>query len=321
VYNAANIIPPSSDAVLNAFGTHAIAVTIPTNPLSGMGVFIGELRDLPKAPLMNTIKNLKSNLKRMKRDTRGKLRGLSQDVAGEYLNGVFGWAPLISDLKKFCKVVKHHERYIDQFQKGSGKLIRRKYTAPEDSTTTVQATNLISGHPLVHAALYDHYGKALLTVTAKTKRWFSGAYTYYLPKVDTWLGRAAHAEALENHLYGGRVTPDLLYKLAPWSWALDWVTNTGDIIHNWSAFQNDGLVLQYGYVMETKTTTYEYSLSDLGFVGSPPLNLTQSLIFTTKARRRATPYGFGLNAAGFSNKQWSIIAALGISRTPRSLNF
>jgi len=316
------LLPPSSDAILNAFGTHAIAVTIPTNPLAGMGVFLGELRDLPKIPMMDTIRNLKTQINGFRKIAgRKKLRRLSDEAAGEYLNGVFGWAPFVSDLKKFCKVVKHHERYIDQFRKGSGTLIRRRFTEPESISTVVTNLGLNYGEPVLVSPFYTKRGTLLKTSTTKSQKWFSGAYTYYLPKVDTFVGRLREAEALESHLYGLRLTPDLLYKLAPWSWALDWVTNTGDIIHNWSAFANDGLVLQYGYVMETKTVTDQYVLSDLTLVGKPPLTLTQTLVQETKCRRKATPYGFGLNTSGFTPKQWSIIAALGISRAPRSLNF
>jgi hypothetical protein len=318
-FGAVDCLNPSSNAELDAFGTHAIAVTIPTNPLAGMGVFLGELRDLPKLPFMESVKNVRKNLRHFKKATRG----MSQEAAGEYLNGVFGWAPFISDLQKFCKVVKHHESYIEQFRKGSGQLIRRRYSGEEESTTDVQDNMLGGGYASPALDTYGYYQRGTLSLTTQTstKRWFSGAYTYYLPNVDSFVGRAKEAEALANHLYGLRVTPDLLYKLAPWSWALDWVTNTGDIIHNWSAFQNDGLVMQYGYVMETKSQTLSYCCSNVGFVGNPLKTLTQVIRKETKCRRRATPYGFGLNSSGFSLKQWSIIAALGISRTPRSLSF
>lgn len=321
ILGPSDLLPPSSDSVLNALGTHAISVTIPTNPIAGMGVFLGELRDLPKLPFMDSVRNMKARIKHFRRVTKGATRGLTRDAANEYLNTVFGWAPFISDLKKFHKVVTHHQKFIDQYQKGSGQLIRRRYNFPETNTNTVSATTNSPGEPILDSYLYAHYGKLTMSETVKTNVWFSGAFTYYLPKVDTFAGKVASIDAFGNHLYGSRLTPDLLYKLAPWSWALDWVTNTGDIIHNWSAFANDGLVMQYGYVMEHKTTTRSYTLSDLGLVGVPSLNLTQTLVFETKARRRATPYGFGLNASSFSNKQWAIIAALGISKSPRSLLF
>lgn len=320
-YGPAQLIPPSSPGSLDALGTHAIAVTIPTNPLAGMGVFLGELRDLPRAPFMDSVRNMKERIKHFRKVTKGITKGLSRDAANEYLNGVFGWAPFISDLKKFHKVVKNHQRYIDQFQKGSGQLIRRRYNSPETSTSTYANRGAYPGNPQLDTYMYDHWGTLFLTTTVKTLVWFSGAFTYYLPKVDSFMGKAKHIDALGNHLYGTRVTPDLLYKLAPWSWALDWVTNTGDLIHNWSAFQNDGLVMQYGYVMEKKTTTNTYTLLDVKLVNVPPLTLTQTEVFETKTRRRATPYGFGLNASSFTNKQWSIIAALGISKAPRSLIF
>jgi hypothetical protein len=36
-----------------------------------------------------------------------------------------------------------------------------------------------------------------------------------------------------------------------------------------------------------------------------------------KERWKATPYGFGLNMAGFTDQQWAILAALGMTKSPR----
>jgi len=38
-----------------------------------------------------------------------------------------------------------------------------------------------------------------------------------------------------------------------------------------------------------------------------------------KTRVRASPYGFGLSLDGLSDKQWSILGALGLTKAPRSL--
>jgi hypothetical protein len=40
----------SSQSVMNSLGTRAIGVMLPTNPLSNMGQFLGELSDLPRIP-------------------------------------------------------------------------------------------------------------------------------------------------------------------------------------------------------------------------------------------------------------------------------
>jgi hypothetical protein len=175
--------------------------------------------------------------------------------------------------------------------------------------------------------LWTKSGVLTKTTVITTKRWFAGAFTYHLPTIGPddngfvkTIEKAKIAEAQANRLFGLRLTPDLIWKLAPWSWAIGWVSNAGDVIHNWSAFSNDGLVLDYGYLMEHKIQQIQYSLVDVGS-SDGTTSFYQEFRYETKTRRRATPYGFGVNPASFTAKQWGIIAALGISKQPLSLNF
>jgi hypothetical protein len=91
----------------------------------------------------------------------------------------------------------------------------------------------------------------------------------------------------------------------------------GDLIHNFNALSLNGLVLKYGYIMEhsVRKDTY-YFVGDTGFVSGNanafPPNIT--FVSEVKLRRRATPFGFGLTYAGFTNQQKAIVAALGLSR-------
>jgi hypothetical protein len=306
-----NFVDPSAPAVLDALGTNAIAGCIPTNPLSGMGQFLGELRDLPKVPAIQLWKQRARYFK-----------SLARNGSSEYLNVQFGWVPFIKDIRSFALTVKDKEKHIAQYDRDSGRHVRRRRGCPSEKTSTTTNLGTNYGSPPLHLDLFSVPGTLLRTTATVRRRWFVGAFTYYL--TPSGLGKwseAKRAEQLANHLYGLRITPDLLWKLAPWSWAADWVGNIGNVIHNWSAFQNDGLVMHYGYVMEETTRITDYALVGALVKGVPPCTPTQTFITTTKYRRRATPYGFGLNAQAFTAKQWSIIAALGISRAPRSLNF
>jgi hypothetical protein len=128
----------------------------------------------------------------------------------------------------------------------------------------------------------------------------------------------ARSAEMAKRIYGIRVSPEVLWNLTPWSWAIDWVTNAGDVMSNISAFTSEGLVMRYGYVMETTTTRITDTLRPtLGKYG--PYTLKHSYGTTVKVRRRATPYGFGLDPGTFSTYQWGIIAALGISKAPKAL--
>lgn len=307
-------IAPTSDSQLDAVGSLLMSKALPTNPLSGMGQFLGELRKdgLPSLPTIKAWKNKAAYFKR-----------LGKSGSDEYLNVQFGWMPFIKDIVDFCSVVKNASKHIQQYQKDSGRPIRRRRSLPaqQNITTTVLSKNAY-GIPAGPIGVYSSSGTLTKTVNVTTEQWASFCFTYFLPVDDgTAISKFRRYEALASKLFGLRLTPDLLWKLAPWSWAVDWVTNAGAIIRNWSAFQNDGLVLRYGYVMERKTSVTQYTLEGVRFKSGRTLNISQAITSETKSRRRATPYGFGLNPQSFSAFQWSIIAALGISKAPRSLAF
>jgi hypothetical protein len=95
------------------------------------------------------------------------------------------------------------------------------------------------------------------------------------------------------------------------------VSNTGDVLHNLSALSTDGLVMAYGYMMEETSETWTYTNRGAITVNGQALDLTQNFRTTTKVRRSATPFGFGLNWNNFSVRQLAILGALGITRSPQ----
>jgi len=126
-----------------------------------------------------------------------------------------------------------------------------------------------------------------------------------------------------NHLLGLELTPAVLWELAPWSWLIDWKLHIGRLLAVHQEFSTNSLVLRYGYLMVE--TTWENILSmssyDLNLNGSwtPTPSITANYVTQRKERFRATPYGFGIDTASFSDMQWSILAALGMTRSPKKL--
>lgn len=300
-----NAFPDASQEMITK-GTTAIARTIPTNPISGAAVFLGELKEgLPKVIgsqlLQKNAKSFKSKL------------------GSEYLNVEFGWKPFISDLLSFGEAVRDADKHLRQLERDSGRNVRRRYRFPvEDTTEEFISTNapIYGGVPTrCYQGNVIHYGTLTTTTRVKREFWFSGCYTYYIDKGNSKASEVHAFTQKANKLFGVRLTPDVLWNLAPWSWAADWVTNTGDVIHNLSAFSNDGLVLRYGYIMckETRTVTRTHSGVTLSGYG-PTGPIIDELEIVSKRRLRATPYGFGLETGAFTPRQLAIIAALGISR-------
>jgi len=107
----------------------------------------------------------------------------------------------------------------------------------------------------------------------------------------------------------------------PWSWLLDWVANIGDVLRNFTMFGPDGLVMHYGYMMSTQKRWTEVTIDQAVLAnGEPIAPCWQRFGTELKLRRKASPYGFGIDPAiAFSTRQWAILAALGMTRSPRSL--
>lgn len=301
-------LEPSSNSVLDALGTTAIAQTLPTNPVAGLSVTFGELREgfprlIGSLAFRNGIKDL--------------LRGSGD----EFLNYEFGIKPLINDLLKWGKAHTQADRIWKQFLRDSGKRIRRHYTFPisrevlqDDvlANATVFPVS-IGAEPELWQGGQNTYPMSRNYILER-RRWFSGCFTYFAEFDKSQQGEwDAHQRRLDL-LYGTKVTPETIWNLAPWSWAADWFANTGSLITNLTRFSEDGLVMPYGYMMEHSIRTNTYGMRNLKPLGYQIPSLTQTITHTVKVRRRATPFGFGLNDSSFTNRQWAIIGALGLSR-------
>lgn len=144
---------------------------------------------------------------------------------------------------------------------------------------------------------------------------YSGRFRYYVPDIgsDEWTQRATDA------LFGSKPTPDLLWSVLPWSWLIDWFTNVGDIIANFSknAVDNETLDSSFCVASLTEALRVEVAISwDGWFDNYLPGEelLTYYEDSTVKLREVATPYGFGIPYDSLTGSQKSILAALAISR-------
>jgi len=295
----------STDTQLKALGTTAIARTIPTNPIAGAAQFLGELKrdGLPSLPGLEALMS--------------KHR-YNQKVGNENLNFEFAVKPFISDLKNFGAAVKDSEKILKQYKRDSGRNVRRSYEFPLFKETTWTNPTYSTALPYgtgTSPALFDRSGVSYSVETVKSRRtWFSGCYTYYLDPGKNALDKVNRHAQLANKLFGVRITPELLWELTPWSWAIDWQTNLGDVISNFSAFSADGLVLRYGYIMEETSTIVTHTVKGLSPKGNGPTAFSESYGRIRKRRIAATPYGFGTNLGGLTSRQWAILLSLGISK-------
>jgi hypothetical protein len=308
-YGVADFPAPhySSASVLHALGTKIIANVLPTNPLSGLFVSLGELKS-EGIPSLLGVQSWKSRTH------------LARSAGDEYLNHQFGWLPLVNDLKSFTHSVTNSDELVAQYERNSGRPIRRSVALPIDrsSTTSAGARGIAPDIPQLYPG--TSHRNYVRTETFSKRRWFVANFTYYLPPFNPNGSNVARNEQLANYLFGTRPTPEGLWNLTPWSWAADWVGNFGSVLHNVSAFQSDGLVMRYGYIMEEGIHEVNYTHPEVQFISYPgKMGVSQTLRTTVKQRLVATPYGFGLNTDAFTDRQWSILAALGLSKGSRKL--
>lgn len=294
------IAMPSDQEILG-LGATAMSRTRPTKSSVDFSTTIGELRQ-EGIPHLVGLEALRAKSKFLK--TSGS----------EYLNVEFGWKPLISDLLKFGRAVKNSTKIINQFRKGSDQKIRRRYNFPQ-AFTSGQVFGSFIMRPYY---LLDQMPTGVKIYEESNMTWFSGAFKYHVPLGDDLPSKLARYEQEANKLFATRLTPEVVWNLQPWSWAVDWFSNTGDVLSNISAMGNDGMVMQYGYVMNKHMTRITLQTDPFYYARTGKwlqCGLTKEIL--TERRLGASPYGFFVNIPGLTARQDAIVVALGIAKSQR----
>jgi len=228
--------PASPRSELDAAGATAIARCKPTNSVADAATFLGELRHdgLPHVPGISTWKE---------RTARAKGAG------SDYLNLQFGWRPLVSDMQKVAYAVTHANTVLQQFERDSGRTVRRRVNLPPIQSSETHALEGSYGpvHGPYNSRLAQTLGYGVRSVTREkvTNRWFSGAFTYHLPAGKDYRSKMIRYALEADKLIGWIPDPDTIWNLTPWSWAIDWFSNTGDVISNLSDWATYGLIMRY----------------------------------------------------------------------------
>jgi hypothetical protein len=294
------------------YGTKAIGLTAPTNSVANLGVALAELyrEGLPHLVGMGLLHN--------------KLLSIPAKLGEEFLNWEFGYKPLAADAASAMGLVGQVSKIANQYLRDNGRMVRRSYdfgTITTKSTWKSAGSNfIVLGQTYPYCFAGGPTGQITITEQSSYRVWFSGAYQYFIPIDSNRFDTLRRYASLSNKVTGLELTPEVLWNLAPWSWLSDWLINLGDLVHNFSAFGTDGLVMKYGYLMVKKASVKTYTHSGVFYKtggGSGPITNTYTQEW--KTRSRATPYGFGLNPNSFTNRQWSILGALGLTKGPTSL--
>ncbi len=290
-----------SQASMWAQGATAIARTIPTDPQVNLLDSIAQSVGVQAIPKM-----VGATLWREKTK-------FFRSLGHEYLNLEFGWRPFIQDIMDSMHSVKNSHQIFDDLGRGSGQKTRVGYKFPQSSSFDTAGKGMtiysVDG-TLANQCTQGTNNRYVATTTSDT--WFKGCFTYVLPVSRMNMSQSAKYADYANRVLGigvNEMTPELLWDVAPWSWAVDWAFNYGDVLHNVGALSHDSLTLLYGYIMTHTQKQAVWTAGGNAVVSG--LQYTQN--YEWKVRYPATPYGFGLSYTGLSLQQKAILAAAGIS--------
>jgi hypothetical protein len=299
--NLASTLKPNLDSsYLDPIGADAIHIVDPTNPNAQTGVALGEIVKDRYIPI--------PGINAWRRRTE-----VAKAASGEYLNAVFGWLPLVNDMKNTAQSVLDGNVILENYHNSSGTNVHREFEFPhiESQNEAVIGSSIAEyggSNPKINSGTVPVTRREVLT----TRRWFSGSFTYLANSNTNHFAKCLGIGSDAEKLFGLPLTPDLVWELTPWSWAVDWFTNVGSVISNVNSFAAAGLVMRYGYIMEETSNVATYSIPFCPMNGVngtlPPCTVTT----TVKRRRSANPFGFGLTWEGLSPTQLAISAALGI---------
>lgn len=291
------------------YGARAVKATIPTSSDMDLSVALAELKKdgLPSLPRVGNPGN-------------------------EYLNYEFGAKPLKDDIESLLETTISWRRKLEQYHRDSNKTVRRSYRfEPETLSERLSLHESgkfspVSGTTAIRDLYFDHPFNDTINYSAvwfRTDRlstrevWFNGAYTYNLNQnVGGMIGKVKSLESDLQKLVGTRADADLVWNLLPWTWFVDWNSSIGNILGNAEAFSRDGCVMKFGYLMSHTRVTLTLTGRDV-YGRTFPLVLMKD----TKERVRANPYGFTLSTAGYTDRQWAILAALGMTKAPKVLKW
>jgi hypothetical protein len=292
-------MPLKTEAQARAFGTTAIANTEPTAEYFSGSQALGELvmDGLPGGATLHLMRDRVA---------------LARSSGDAYLDAEFGWLPLVRDVKSLCKAVRRSDEIMRAYTKGSEKRIRRRFGLPSTAQSSSSSGGIFSLGPDLGSTVGNAAAlrQGTTVMKSETRTYFSGAFRYHIPATAATSAISRFALTARK-VYGVEVTPELLWNIAPWSWAHDWFGNVGDVMHNVSALGRDGMVMEYGYVMDGRVVDIDQA------VGSNYGTFTRKQkIVSRKRYSKLSPYGFGVSWSGLSPKQLAVTAALGLSRAP-----
>lgn len=232
-----------------------------------------------------------------------------RNLGGNYLTTEMAIKPVLNDARAIAQTARDYDTLLERMKSEAGKIRHRRYDFPDTISETVESvtTGQFPGGPL--AANLTARGTLTVTLTRKTKTWFEGSFKYYMNDFNPYTNNATNF----RRLYGLHLDAESLWELTRFSWLVDYFTSIGDVLANVSAHGRGDSVMIRGYLMRTTVIEREYVWEKTSGNTGVPSRITEVFGAIRKERVQAHPFGFGLST-DLTNRQWAIIAALGLTR-------
>lgn len=319
---------PQFDMYSNSFimslafslGPEAIGGMNPTKPAFTAASSLFELRELP-GQLQDLVRGIRAAIADFKAREflrTGKHSYLSK-TAQWHLALSFGWLPILSDIRNFIRAREGLDKKLKQLIRDAERPVRRERTLYDGSSQGYR-------HTIVHPTPYNPnmwpslpvyaygVGNAITTGSEdyNDKYWAVAQWRYFLPpgpRDETWNRK------MRRRVMGGRITPDALYAVMPWSWLVDYFFDVGNFVDATSSGVADLVYYDYCYVMQTANFTTQVACSQVLADGK---TYTASVTHVNgwKSRVVGSLFGFGVKQSDLSLRQLAILGALGFSRLP-----
>lgn len=300
-----------SETNASSYGAQAWNRFKPGKSSAQLGVFLGEIRDVPRM-----LKTTASIFNKSWRSLGGSTRPPSKELANHWLNTQFGWLPFLNDLRKFYKTYRILDDRLARFKRENGRWVRKGGSVVDDEgpVSHISGSSTNTAHqPILATPIYrpGPTGSHSIDVKKTSNVWFVASFRYWVPwetmETPEWKARAV------AELFGVFPNPAILWELTPFSWLVDWVANVGDVISNITPGLADNLVARYCFIM--KHVSVQGTVTSWCNLKDATLHDSWSYTMEWKTRNAGSRFGFGLTESDFSLRQWSILAALGIQRS------
>lgn len=298
-----------SESTVRSNGTTAAANSHPSSPSVNLLVSAGELA--------------KDGLPRVSDFTRWErsCRAIISQAAGNWVAVQFAWLPLLWEIQAWLRQVRDADEIMREAKSHkSSRVIRVGYSFPNDDRTVSTTAGKVA-ISWSNGSSVGNPAQTAITQKVRSKTWFEAKYLNFTPISADQLDKSSEYAMKARYLLGLDLTPVTLWELAPWSWAVDWVTNYGDVLDSVSNSLSDGMVMYDAFVMhhyrrESTAIALTPHIFTYRYKWKIPVVTPTSAKRVSEVKKRfpSVPY-FGFGSPGeLTARQISILAALGISR-------